>query len=87
MIETGAIIGGESGGGLTVRGHIQGKDGIYAASLLVEMIAKTGRPLSGLWQEILDLYGHYEMAESDFRFDEDKKCQIYKMLMEDKLLP
>lgn len=30
MVETGAIIGGESSGGLTVRGHIQGKDGIYA---------------------------------------------------------
>lgn len=40
MVETGAIIGGESSGGLTVRGHIQGKDGIYAAALLVEAIAK-----------------------------------------------
>ncbi|MEG0598363.1 MAG: phosphoglucomutase/phosphomannomutase family protein, partial [Oscillospiraceae bacterium] len=29
MLETGAVIGGESSGGLTVRGHIQGKDGIY----------------------------------------------------------
>ena len=38
MLETGAVIGGESSGGLTVRGHIQGKDGIYAAALLVEMM-------------------------------------------------
>ena len=30
MDETGAIIGGESSGGLTVKGHISGKDGIYA---------------------------------------------------------
>ena len=37
MVETDAVIGGESSGGLTVRGHIQGKDGIYAAALLVEM--------------------------------------------------
>ena len=51
MVETGAIIGGESSGGLTVRGHIQGKDGIYAAALLVEAIAKTGRRLSALWDE------------------------------------
>lgn len=87
MVETGAIIGGESSGGLTVRGHIQGKDGIYAASLLVEMIAKTGRPLSALWQEIVDAYGHYEMAEMDFRFSQEKKEQIHKTLMEDKLLP
>ena len=33
-----ALIGGESSGGLTVRGHISGKDGLYAASLLVEMV-------------------------------------------------
>lgn len=87
MVETGAIIGGESSGGLTVRGHIQGKDGIYAAALLVEMIAKTGRPLSSLWQEITDEYGHFEMAEKDFRFSEEKKAKIYTTLMEDKLLP
>ena len=42
MQETDAIIGGESSGGLTVKGHIHGKDGIYAASLLVEMMAVSG---------------------------------------------
>ncbi len=31
---------------LTVRGHINGKDGIYASTLLVEMIAVTGKKLS-----------------------------------------
>src|SRR5699024_10479855 len=34
--ETNAVLGGESSGGLTVRGHIHGKDSIYAASLFVE---------------------------------------------------
>lgn len=87
MLETGAIIGGESSGGLTVRGHIQGKDGIYAAALLVEMIAKTGKPLSALWQEIVDTYGSFEMTEDDFRFSEAKKAEIYATLMEKKLLP
>lgn len=43
MQETGAIIGGESSGGLTVHGHINGKDGIYAAALLIEMLAVTGK--------------------------------------------
>ena len=42
MQETDAIIGGESSGGLTVKGHIHGKDGIYAASLLVELMAVSG---------------------------------------------
>ena len=41
-----AIIGGESSGRLAVRGHIYGKDGIFAAMLLVEMLAVTGCNLS-----------------------------------------
>ena len=52
MQETDALIGGESSGGLTVRGHIPGKDGIYAATLLVEMVAKTGKTLSEIYREI-----------------------------------
>ena len=87
MLETGAVIGGESSGGLTVRGHIQGKDGIYAASLLVEMIATTGRKLSEVYSEITDQYGALEMEERDYKFTQEKKAQVMKALMEDKLLP
>ena len=87
MLETGAVIGGESSGGLTVRGHIQGKDGIYAASLLVEMMATTGRRLSEIYQEIADRYGAFEMAERGYRFSPEEKVRIGKLLMEDKLLP
>lgn len=87
MLETGAIIGGESSGGLTVRGHIQGKDGIYAATLLVEMLAITGRRLSDLWQEIEDTYGMFEMDERDYHFSTQKREEIYRTLLEDKLLP
>ncbi|MDF2633003.1 MAG: Phosphomannomutase, partial [Caproiciproducens sp.] len=87
MVETNAIIGGESSGGLTVRGHIQGKDGIYAAALLVEMIATTGRKLSEIYSEITDQYGTYEMDECDFTFSQEVKDEITAILLEDKLLP
>ena len=87
MLETNAVIGGESSGGLTVRGHIQGKDGIYAASLLVEMMATTGRRLSELYQEIVGRYGAFEMAERGYRFTREEKERISKQLFEDKLLP
>ena len=87
MLETGAVIGGESSGGLTVRGHIQGKDGIYAAALLVEMMATTGRRLSEIYQEIAGRYGTFEMAERGYRFSQEEKERINKLLMEDKLLP
>ena len=86
MLETGAVIGGESSGGLTVRGHIQGKDGIYAAALLVEMMATTGRSLSELYREITQQCGSFEMVERGYRFSQEEKARISRTLMEDKLL-
>ena len=87
MLETNAIIGGESSGGLTVRGHIQGKDGIYAAALLVEMIAVTDRPLSRIFKEITDEFGEHCLVEEDFSFSKDKKQELISLLFEEKKLP
>ncbi len=39
MLKHNVLLGGESSGGLTIRGHILGKDGIFASALIVEMIA------------------------------------------------
>lgn len=87
MQETNAVIGGESSGGLTVRGHINGKDGIYAAALLVEMIAVTGKKLSEIAGDIRREYGCIHMVERDYTFTPERKAEIHKLLMEDKLLP
>ena len=87
MAETNAIIGGESSGGLTVRGHIQGKDGIYAAALLVEMMAATGRKLSEVYDEITARYGACEMTEENYRLSDGTKERVTGVLLKDKLLP
>lgn len=87
MYETDALIGGESSGGLTVRGHIKGKDGVYAAVLLVEMIAVVGKRLSEIVQDIYKEYGCTYMEERDYRFDQQKKEEIHQKLLLDKLLP
>ena len=87
MQETGAIIGGESSGGLTVHGHINGKDGIYAAALLTEMIAVTGKKLSEIMEDIHEECGYIHMEERDYKFSEEKKQQIFDILMKDKQLP
>ena len=79
MNETDAIIGGESSGGLTVRGHIRGKDGIYAAMLLVEMIAVTGKKMSEIIKDIEAEYGLISMEEHDYHFNQEKKDQIMKV--------
>lgn len=87
MAETDAIIGGESSGGLAVRGHISGKDGIYAAALLCEMIAVTGKSITELYREITDRYGAPVYREMDFRMTPDRKEELKALLFEKKLLP
>ena len=65
MVEHHAVLGGESSGGLTVRGHILGKDGIFAAALIVEMLARTGQRISELRERIYAITGRlYELEES-----------------------
>ncbi|MDO4333048.1 MAG: phosphoglucomutase/phosphomannomutase family protein [Eubacteriales bacterium] len=87
MNETDAVIGGESSGGLTVRGHIKGKDGVYAASLLVEMIAVTGKKLSEIYKDIEAECGSIHMEERDYKFTQEKKEEVHKILMVDKKIP
>ena len=87
MQATDAVIGGESSGGLTVRGHIHGKDGIYAAALLVEMISVTGKKLSELYRDVQEEFGKVYMEERSYKFTDEKKESIYKILLEDKELP
>lgn len=87
MTETDAIIGGESSGGLAVRGHISGKDGIYAAALLVEMLAVTGKKLSALYREIEAQYGALRYAEASFTMTPVRKPALQQYLFEQHACP
>ena len=80
MAETDAIIGGESSGGMAVRGHIAGKDGIYAAALLVEMLAVTGKSVSQLYREITEKYGELYYEEASFAMTHARKQELRELL-------
>lgn len=76
MAETDAVIGGESSGGLTVRGHIQGKDGIHAGSLLVEAVAASGKKLSELYADLVERYGELVMVEAAYSFTASQRAAL-----------
>lgn len=85
--EVDAVLGGESSGGLTVRGHIHGKDSVYAASLFAEMVSVTGQSPSAIVDELHKKFGDFVMVEDDMRFDPAMKTAVEKTLLEDKRLP
>ena len=85
--EVDAVLGGESSGGLTVRGHIHGKDSVYAASLFTEMVSVTGKSPAEIVDELENIYGKYVMVEDNLSFAAEKKSAIMKIIYEDKALP
>lgn len=85
--EADAVLGGESSGGLTVRGHIHGKDSVYSSVLFVEMICKTGRHPSEIMNEFHSKFGTYIMKEANIRFDPSMKDAIMHRIMERRELP
>ncbi|AJR09921.1 phosphonomutase [Photobacterium gaetbulicola] len=82
-----SLIGGESSGGLTIRGHIKGKDGVFASSLLVEMISVTGKKLSEMLNEIYSKYGYAYTAEGDCTFRPADRQRLYDRIYINKELP
>ncbi|WP_305423170.1 phosphoglucomutase/phosphomannomutase family protein [Photobacterium leiognathi] len=82
-----SLIGGESSGGLTIRGHIKGKDGVFASSLLVEMISSTGKKLSELLDEIYGRFGYAYTAEGDCTFKPADRDRLYNKIYVEKALP
>ena len=85
--EVDAVLGGESSGGLTVRGHIHGKDSVYAASLMAEMISVVGKSPSDMIDELTEQFGKFVMVEDNLRFEPEYKATVNDILMVKKQLP
>ena len=58
MTETDALIGGESSGGLTVRGYIHGKDSVFSSMLFTEMVVAMKKPVSEIIREVHEFAGY-----------------------------
>ena len=85
--ENDAMLGGESSGGLTVRGHIFGKDSVYATGLFVEMLSVIDKPVMEIWNELEKRYGVYKMVQDNSRFTPEEKERVHKKLFTDKAVP
>lgn len=65
MKEFDALLGGESSGGLTMKGYIFGKDATFSGALFLEMVIKLGKPVSEIVKNVKRLVGY------NYSFNED----------------
>lgn len=82
MQDIDAVLGGESSGGLTIRGWILGKDGIFACALVSEMLATTGKPVSELLEDIYQITGRLYQVEDSVPATPEMRVEIPRRLEE-----
>ncbi len=80
MVGHNAVLGGETSGGLTIRGHIFGKDGIFACALVVEMLAKTGQKVSQLLERVYGLTGRLYYVEESLPATPEMRIAVPKRM-------
>jgi len=80
MKEYDVLLAGESSGGLSIRGHILGKDGIFACALVVEMMARTGRSIAAMLDEIHGITGRLVSREVNLPATSEMKVVVPRML-------
>ncbi|HRK26221.1 MAG TPA: phosphoglucomutase/phosphomannomutase family protein [Chitinophagales bacterium] len=78
MVQPGAdvLLGGEESGGIAVKGHIPERDGIWMGLLMLEFMAKTGKTLNQLVQEVYDIVGSFAYDRNDLHLTEALKQSI-----------
>lgn len=69
-----ALLGGESSGGLTMRGYIYGKDSTFASALFLEMVSNMKKPVSEIIKEVREFAQFNKVSyEDSIRFKNREK--------------
>lgn len=76
MIHQDVLVGGEESGGLAVKGHIPERDGVWIGLMILEFMAKTGKSLKTLIQEVYDIVGEFKFDRDDLHLTEEQKQNI-----------
>jgi len=70
------LIGGEESGGIAINGHVPERDGLWIGFVIWESMAKTGKSMNELIQEVYDVVGKFAVERNDLHITEDQKKQI-----------
>lgn len=76
MIREDVLVGGEESGGIAIKGHIPERDGIWIGLTILEFMAKSGKKLNELIEEIYNEVGSFAFQRIDLKLSEDKKQEI-----------
>lgn len=70
------LLGGEESGGIAIKGHIPERDGIWMGLVLWEFMAKTGKTLEQLIDEVYEIVGPFKYDRNDLHITEELKQRV-----------
>lgn len=70
------LLGGEESGGIALKTHIPERDGIWMGLTIWEFMAKTGKSLEALIEEVYEIVGPFAFERSDLHITESLKKTI-----------
>ena len=76
MADEDVMVGGEESGGIAIKGFIPERDGIWMGLAILEFMAKTGKSIDELVNEVYEVTGSFAYDRNDMRLPEEKKWKI-----------
>ena len=76
MITEDVLLGGEESGGIATKGHIPERDGLWMGLILFEFMAKSGKKLKDLINEVYEIVGSFAFERIDLHLDDAQKLNI-----------
>lgn len=76
MVEEDVLLGGEESGGIAVKGHIPERDGIWMGLLIWEFMAKSGKSLEDLIDEVYEITGPFALDRYDLQLSQEQKDKV-----------
>jgi phosphomannomutase len=76
MINEDVLLGGEESGGIAIKGHIPERDGIWMGLTIWEFMAKSGKSLDDLINEVYAIVGEFKYERNDLHISESLKATV-----------
>lgn len=76
LIKGGFLLGGEESGGMAIQGHIPERDGIWIGLTIWEYMAKSGKSLEELIDDLYAIVGPFAFERMDLHLEESQKQHI-----------
>jgi len=76
MLSEDILVGGEESGGISIKGYLPERDGIWMGLTILQFMAETGKSLDTILEEIFKITGRFHCLRRDIQIPKDKRSKI-----------